>query len=298
MDIRSWLEEQGLGAHADAFTENGVEAGLLPELSNDDLKDLGIHRLADHKRLLKAIEGLGDDGGADAIKPDIFDAPSAEGERRQLTIFFADLSGYTELTGDLDAEDLHRLMGLAFDRVDRIVEDHGGTEHRHVGDEVMALFGTPVAHTDDPMRAVRAAFEAHRAMLALGAEQERTLAVHIGIASGSVIAAGQGTENHEDVTGYAVTGAAANLAARLNSMAAPGETIISDNVYRAVEAEIDCGPLGETTVKGFAKPVLAWRAEALRVDGAKRRQSPLIGRRAEMAQFGGALKSVQETGDG
>jgi class 3 adenylate cyclase len=276
MNVRSWLNEHGMGEHAEAFAENGVDAALLPELSNDDLKDLGIHRLADRKRLLKAIEGLA--GAAAQFEPEISAAAPSDGERRQLTIFFADLSGYTELTDALDAEELHDLVGLVFDCIDRIVEDHGGTVHRHVGDEVMALFGAPVAHTDDPMRAVRAAFETHRAMTALGAEQGRSLAVHIGIASGSVIVAGQGTENPEDVSDYAVTGAAANLAARLNSLAKPGETIISDNVHRAVETEIDCSPLGETTVKGFEKPVLPWRTIALRLDGAARSQTPLIGR--------------------
>jgi len=293
MNVRSWLKEHGLEEHADAFAENGVDAALLPELSNDDLKDLGIHRLADRKRLLKAIEALA--GAAEQVEPVISVVPPSDGERRQLTIFFADLCGYTELTDALDAEELHQLVGLVFDSIDRIVEDHGGTVHRHVGDEVMALFGTPVAHTDDPMRAVRAAFETHRAMTALSAEQGRSLAVHIGIASGSVIVAGQGTENPEDVSDYAVTGAAANLAARLNSLAEPGETIISDTVHRAVEAEIDCSPLGETTVKGFAKPVLPWRTTGLRADGAARTQTPLIGRRAETAQFNGALQSCRDT---
>ena len=229
------------------------------------------------------------------------DEPPEEGpsgDRRQVTIFFADLSGYTALSDELDAEDLHGLIGLVFDAIDRIVEDHGGTVHRHVGDEVMALFGAPVAHSDDPLRAVRAAFEVHRAMTALGAEQGRALAVHIGIASGSVVIAGQGKENPESVPDYAVTGVAANLAARLNGLAESGETIISDTVYRAVEEHFDCDALGETKVKGLAKPVLAWRAKALRAKGRKRPDNPFIGRRAESAQFIGALESCRVAGNG
>ncbi len=220
------------------------------------------------------------------------------GDRRQLTILFADLSGYTELSDELDAEDLHELVGLVFDSIDRIVEDHGGTVHRHIGDEVMALFGTPVAHTDDPIRAVRAAFETHKAMIALGAEQGRKLSVLIGIASGNVVIAGQGTENPQDVPEYAVTGVAANLAARLNGMAESGETIISDAVYRAVEEHVDCDALGETKVKGLAEPVHVWRAKALRSNGQKRSDSRIIGRRAESAQFTGALESCQNTQNG
>lgn len=125
---------------------------------------------------------------------------------------------------DIDAEDLHALAGRVLDAIDRVVEDHGGTVHRHVGDEVMALFGAPVAHGDDLLRAVRAAFETHNAMAALSAELDRDLAVHIGIASGEVVIAGQGAENPEDVPDYAVTGVAANLASRLNGMAEAGET--------------------------------------------------------------------------
>ncbi len=220
------------------------------------------------------------------------------GDRRQLTIFFADLTGYTELSDALDAEDLHQLTGLVLDTIDRIVEDHGGTVHRHVGDEVMALFGAPIAHTDDPMRAVRAAFATHEAMISLGAEQGRLLKVHIGIASGNVVIAEQGMENPEDVPEYAITGAAANLAARLNSMSDPGETVVSNSVYQAIEEQVDCDTLGETNVKGFEKPVLAWRAKALRVQNRKRSQIPLIGRRAEIAQLNGALDSCGETGNG
>ncbi len=235
-------------------------------------------------------------------KPDQGDHdPSEEklsGDRRHLTILFADLSGYTKLSETLDAEDLHGLVGLVFDAIDRIVEDHGGTVHRHVGDEVMALFGTPIAHSDDPLRAVRAAFEVHRAMTELGVEQGRDLAVHIGIASGSVVIAGQGSENPQDVPEYAVTGVAANLAARLNSMAESGETIVSDTVYRAVEEYVECDGLGETEVKGLAKPVLTWRAKALRPKGRKRSDSLFIGRQAETAQFIGILESCRAIDNG
>ena len=251
----------------------------------------------------KFCGGCGDrlaDAGADKPGPPGDDQAEQglSGDRRQLTIFFADLSGYTELTDTLDAEDLHELVGLVFDAVDRIVEDHGGTVHRHVGDEVMALFGTPVAHGDDPLRAVRAAFETHKAMAALSVGRDRDLAVHIGIASGGVVIAGQGTENPLDVPDYAVTGIAANLAARFNAMAEPGETIISDSVYRAIEDHVDCDSLGQIKIKGFDKPVPTWRAKALRKKGQKRPRRRLIGRQAELAQFIGALESCRDTHSG
>ncbi len=259
--------------------------GFVNEPDDDFCGGCGI-------RLTDAIAEKPDPSGLEAVEEGV------SGDRRQLTIFFADLSGYTELSDALDAEELHGLVGLVFDAIDRIVEDHGGTVHRHIGDEVMALFGTPVAHSDDPIRAVRAAFETHRAMTSLGGEQGLDLAVHVGIASGNVVIAGQGTENPQDVLKYAVTGVAANLAARLNSMAKSGETIISDTVYRAIEDQVDCDELGETKVKGLAKPVLAWRAKAMRLKGRKRSGNRFIGRQAESAQFVSALKSCKDTRDG
>lgn len=220
------------------------------------------------------------------------------GERRQVTIFFADLSEYTELADALDAEDLHDLVGRVFDRIDRVVEDHGGTVHRHVGDEVMALFGVPIAHGDDPLRAVEAAFETHNAMAALSAEEGRALGVHIGIASGEVVVAGQGEKNPQSVENYAVTGVAANLAARLNGMAGNGETIISNAVYRATEEHVDCESLGEVKVKGLENPVLTWRAKRLYPAGMRRERSPFVGRRSEMAQSRGVLEACRDTSNG
>lgn len=237
---------------------------------------------------------------AESIKASDLERPVATplGERRQVTIFFADLSGYTQLAEALDAEDLHRLVGRVFDALDKIVEAHGGTVHRHIGDEVMALFGAPVAHADDSLRAVRTAFEAHKAMASLGATEGRELAVHIGIASGEVVVAKQGEEHPQDVPEYAVTGVAANLASRLNQEAGAGKTVISDEVYRAVEEQIDCNALGEVGVKGLDKPVLAWRVTSLRAEGAQRGQRPFVGRLAELSLLDSVLAACTSTSNG
>jgi class 3 adenylate cyclase/tetratricopeptide (TPR) repeat protein len=237
---------------------------------------------------------------AETIETPVLERPAAapSGERRQVTIFFADLSGYTQLSDALDAEDLHILVGRVFDSIDRIVEEHGGTVHRHIGDEVMALFGAPVAHADDPLRAVRTAFETHKAMADLGVEEGQELAVHIGIASGEVVVAEQGEEHPQDVPRYAVTGVAANLASRLNDEAGAGETIISNAVYRTVEEQVDCDPLGEVRVKGLDKPVLAWWVKALRPQGAHRGRSPFVGRRTELSLLSSVLDACTNTGNG
>src|SRR5688572_29179364 len=111
-----------------------------------------------------------------------------KGERRQVTVLFADLSGYTALSRELDAEELHALAGRFFDAVDAVVEGYGGAVDKHIGDCVMAVFGAPVAHGNDAERAVRAALDIQRRIPALADARGRPLRVHVGIASGQVVA--------------------------------------------------------------------------------------------------------------
>ncbi len=161
MDVAAWLRDLGLEAYAEAFAENGVDADLLGELNNEDLKDLGIAKLADRKRLLKAIADLASDAPAQVGGPPSQPGTSA-GEHRQVTVLFADIAGFTRLTTELGAENIHSLLNRYFETVDMIIADYGGTVDKHIGDNVMAVFGAPIAHDDDPLRAVRAAFEIHR----------------------------------------------------------------------------------------------------------------------------------------
>ncbi len=217
------------------------------------------------------------------------------GERRQVAILFADLSGFTRLSSELDAEELHALVGRVFEAIDGVVEDCGGTVDKHIGDAVMALFGAPVAYGDDPVRSVRAAFDIHAAMARLSDELSRTLEVHVAIASGEVVAGGLGRDGHEE---YTVVGESVNLASRLNDRAEAGETLISDAVYRAVSSHFDCEPLGEVSVKGLDKPVRAWRVRAVQEKTPDRRRGPFIGRRSELGQFASVVDSCRETGSG
>ncbi len=133
-------------------------------------------------------------------------------ERRQVTILFADLSGFTKLSATLPAEDVHRLIGRFFEVVDDIVLEYGGRIDKHIGDAVMALFGAPVAHGNDPERAVRTALDIHTKLRALSAELEMPLQAHIGIASGQVVASAFDGAGHSV---YTVLGESVNLAARL-----------------------------------------------------------------------------------
>ena len=215
------------------------------------------------------------------------------GERRQVTIMFADISGYTRMTELLDAEDLHETVGRVLKAIDRAVESYGGTVHRHIGDEVMALFGAPIAHSDDPYRSVLAAFEAHKALADLSTELGRALAIHVGIASGTVVIAAQGAPESGDNVTLEVTGIAANLGSRLNAVAKANETIISDEVYRAIETRVH-GPLGHIQVKGIENAVPAWRAIGLRIGAPRQAGGRFVGRRTEIAQFKGVLAASRD----
>ncbi|MEP7276183.1 MAG: adenylate/guanylate cyclase domain-containing protein, partial [Betaproteobacteria bacterium] len=212
------------------------------------------------------------------------------GERRQVAVIFADLSGYTRLASTLDAEDVHRVLTRYFALADGAIERLGGTVDKHVGDAVMGVFGAPVAHGNDIERALRAALEIHAGMAALSADLGRPLAAHVGIASGEVVAAATGSDLHST---YTVTGDAVNLASRLTDVAAAGETAISADVQRAAAALADVEAVGEVELRGFARPQRVWKLRALRVPGTAR--APLIGRDTERRRFAALLAEVAVT---
>jgi len=145
----------------------------------------------------------------------------AAGERRQVTVLFADLTGFTKLSQELGAEETHTLLNQYFETVDAVVEDYGGTIDKHLGDAVMAVFGAPTAHDDDPLRAVRAALDIQQSMAGLSQAVGREMQTHISIASGVVVASGTGSDSHQE---YTVTGESVNLASRLQEMARGGES--------------------------------------------------------------------------
>ena len=170
-------------------------------------------------------------------------------------------------------------------RVDGIVEGYGGSIDKHIGDCVMALFGAPVAHGNDPERAVRAALDIQRRMPALAAELGLQIGAHIGVASGQVVASRTGSASRQD---YTVTGDSVNLASRLTDRAATGETLISEAVHRTLGYRLECAAVGELEVKGFAKPVSCWQLLGLRESAPSDRQR-FVGRRAELQQFEAVL---------
>jgi class 3 adenylate cyclase len=190
MNIGDWLDGLGLGHYAEVFRENAIDAEVLTELSDEDFATMGV-LLGHRKKLLKAIALLSQTaelGTEDARPTD--PEPAAGGERRQVTVLFADLSGFSKLSSELDAEEVHILLNRYFTLLDGLIEGFGGRVDKHIGDAVMAVYGAPVAHGNDPERAVRTACEIHTAMHGLSAEVGRKLQAHIGIASGQVLASG------------------------------------------------------------------------------------------------------------
>lgn len=279
MDVAAWLKGLGLERYEGVFRDNDIDGEVLAELTEADLERLGLS-LGHRKRLLKAIAALqrpkemrGFGSGP---------AGPIEDERRQVTVLFADLAGFTRLAGELDAEQVRLVLDRFFETVDTIVLAHGGTVDKHIGDCVMAVFGAPVAHSDDPERALRAAIAIRDAMPQLGAGLGRTMGVHVGLACGEVVAGGTGSAAHRE---YTVTGESVNLAARLADQAATQEILASDAAVAAVGGRIEASAAGEVRLEGFVQPVRAWRVLGLSSGAGLVQARPFVGRAAELAQL-------------
>ncbi|HYV89828.1 MAG TPA: adenylate/guanylate cyclase domain-containing protein, partial [Candidatus Polarisedimenticolia bacterium] len=210
-------------------------------------------------------------------------------ERRQVAILFVDLSGFTALSSKLDAEDLRQLVEAFYAKVEGVIAHYGGTVDKHIGDAVMALFGAPVAHGDDALRAVRAALDIQAAVPELKDPSGAPLGSHAGIAAGEVVAGGIGR-------GYTVLGDAVNLAARLVGLASTGETIISDSLYRQLHGRIRASALMPANLKGIEGPVTSWRVEGLASENSH--ASPFVGREADLSMLKGLLAACRESGRG
>jgi class 3 adenylate cyclase/tetratricopeptide (TPR) repeat protein len=213
------------------------------------------------------------------------DAPSAAppaAERRLVTVLFADLVGFTSLSEQRDAEEVRELLTRYFDTARDMVHRYGGVVEKFIGDAVMAVWGTPVAHEDDAERAVRAALEMIDAVAALGASVGAAqLRLRAGVLTGeaavTVGAAGQGM----------VAGDIVNTASRLQSAAAPGSVLVGRATFQAARRAISFEDAGARSVKGKELPLQAWRA--LRVVAGRRgfrraeqREGPFVGRDEEL----------------
>src|SRR3954452_1537669 len=191
------------------------------------------------------------------------------GERKIATMLFADLVGSTELAATLDPEDLRGRLEPFFDAARAALEQHGGTVEKYIGDAVMAVFGAPVAHGDEPDRAIAAALSVVDRVAAI----EGDLAVRVGIETGEVLA----TPESDDLR---VTGEAVNAAARLQQAASPGEVLVGERTARACRrAQLERN--GHVNAKGLDSPLTAFRAVAV-CDEEELSEVPLVGREDDL----------------
>jgi len=294
-DIAQWLEGLGLGQHARAFAENGVDLDVISELSEDDLKDLGLN-LGDRRRLRRAVPTL----SSAQIEPDVEPASpvaASEGstgettsggaERRQLTVMFCDLVGSTALSGTLDPEDYRGVMRSYQETVSAAVGRYDGHVAKYLGDGVLVYFGWPRAHEDDAERAVRAGLDVIASLVDAGSVNGPDLEARVGIATGGVVVGdlvGDGVTEAD-----AVSGETPNLAARLQQEAAPGSVVVAESTRRLLGGVFECEDFGQRTLKGLSQPVGVWRIAGERTiesrfDASRAgRLTPFIGRDHEIA---------------
>ncbi len=215
--------------------------------------------------------------------------PVDSSERRPVAVLYADLARFTQLTAGRDPEETQRLLAHYFEAVDHVVLDHGGTVDKHIGDAVMALFGAPIAHGDDALRAARAAIAIHQRLTALSDEIGETLQAHIGVALGEVLAGHVGSASHAT---YTVTGEAANLAARLMSAAPAGATWVDAAIAAEVSDAIPCTTQPDVAFKGMGE--MQVYAIARHATDAAQRPRHLVGRRAELAQIAALIDAAMD----
>ena len=296
MDVAAWLKNLGLDQYEAAFRDNAIDGDVLPGLTADDLKDIGVTIVGHRRKLLDAIVALSAPAETDATMP----APAATppgpaatppppappqkaadiaADRRPVTVLFCDLVGSTALAGKLDAEDWRDLVGAYHDASREAVIHYGGHVLKKLGDGLMALFGYPRAQENDAERAVRAGLAIQRALGELNAgSADRGLpeiSARIGLDSGRAVV---------DAAGE-VFGETPNVAARVQALAEPGAVLVTANVQRQVAGLFVVQERGPSNLKGVAEPVNLFRI--VRASGAGRRNraralTPFVGREEEL----------------
>jgi class 3 adenylate cyclase len=298
MDIAGWLRSLGLEQYEPAFRENHVDETVLPNLTAEDLKDLGVGSIGHRRKLLEAIALLRDAADAKAPPPEVSSTqlrnpPASEGaipstggdavgERRYLTVMFCDLVGSTGISAQLDAEEWRDLVGSYLDAASAAVTEMGGQVAKKLGDGLLALFGYPLAQENDAERAVRAALAIQRALAELNRKNASTgkpeLIARIGLDTGPAVV---------DATGE-IYGDVANVAARVQALAEPGAVLATARVQRQVAGLFVAEEHGSHVLKGVPEPVALYRL--IRASGGGRRSgqrqlTPLVGRDEEMAML-------------
>jgi class 3 adenylate cyclase len=307
MDVMVWLRSLGLGKYEAAFRENDIDETVLPGLTHETLKELGITAVGHRLKLLDAIAALraptpvaiARPAAIDAFPGDLADcrpapipaaatslsisaAVEATGERRYLTVMFCDLVGSTSISAQLDAEDWRDLVGTYLDAASGAVKEMGGHVAMRLGDGLIVLFGYPVAQENDAERAARAALSIQRALAEVNRKNAATnkpaLIARIGIETGLVVV---------DAAGE-IYGDPPNVAARVQALAEPGTVLITARVQGQIAGLFVVEQHGNHELKGVPEPVTLFHL--MRPSGggrrsARRHLTPLVGREEEIAML-------------
>ena len=287
MDIDGWLRSLGLEQYEVVFRDNEIDDKVLPILTHEDLKEIGVGPVGHRRKLLDAIAALRTDANATAPALDALptiDTSKDTAERRQVTVMFSDLVGSTALAARMDPEDLREVISAYQKCVTATVERFGGFVAKYMGDGVLIYFGYPQAHEDDAESAVRAGLELIAAVTSL--KSPTPLQTRVGIATGLVVVGdliGSGEAQERGIVGETP-----NLSARLQGIAEPNMVVIAEDTRRLLGNLFEVQDLGAKDLKGIAGPVRAWAAlrarsvegrfEALHASGL----TALVGREEEV----------------
>ena len=305
--IADWLNRLGLDQYARAFNDNAIELDQLADLNNEFLKDIGVSVVGHRMRILKAAAALAENTAP--TSPAGFESADADetlsawerqpGERKPVTMLFADIMGSTELTEKLDAEETHDLLYGATQRMCAAVENNHGTVCRFMGDGVMAMFGAPVASEHHAIEACEAAMEMQQAIRDYAADGiANGLQIRVGLHSGEVVVL---TVGEGDRVEYDASGPTVPVAARMEQSATPGQIYLTAATRALAGPRIETEALAPISVKGISKPVSAFSLRNVRSAeefGYSHSRTPFVGRRAELAQFRSLLKTCIDEGQG
>jgi class 3 adenylate cyclase/tetratricopeptide (TPR) repeat protein len=299
--VSEWLEKLGLVQYAQRFAENDITFAILPDLTDQDLKELGVASLGHRRQLLRAIVELGNAPTTPAPTAPRSSSPTpiaspteTAGERRYLTVMFCDLVGSTSISAGLDAEEWRDLVSSYLDTASAAVTAVGGHVAKKLGDGILALFGYPLAHENDAERAAHAALAIQRALADWNVKNAGSgkpeLKARIGLETGPAVVDASG-EIYGDV---------ANVAARVQAQADPGAVLITARVLRQIGGLFVAEDRGMHALKGVPEPTALFKL--VRASGGdrhtgQRQLTPLVGRDDEMTMLTRRWQRAQQ-GDG
>jgi class 3 adenylate cyclase/tetratricopeptide (TPR) repeat protein len=287
--LSEWLKSHDLEQLVELFKENEVDLATLRILTESDLKELGLS-FGPRKRILNLLR---EERALERSAAPQVDTSTSE--RRQLTVLFCDMVGFTKLSYKLDPEAMQIVLRAYVEACETCVNRYDGYVFRILGDGVVAFFGFPLAHESEAERAVRAGLDIVDAMARLSFQGAGRLQVRIGITSGMVVVA-SGERN--------AVGETINLAARLQTLAKPGSVVVSESVRRMAAGGFEYEYFGEKELKGVSgltkvhRVLGVSRAESRFEAATQRRLTPIVGRDGEISSLIDGWQQVRKTGTG